>query len=199
MAPSTGIYDDVISGISEVSLGLAEFLNVVKQLRSLARAGLDGYEYVLAERTRARLKEISADSSWVLHDRQSALLQTVDQYIQAVRGIQSSHHTQDNKLRNIETFWAEIRSSIAQRVHGIDLLLEDLANEQSDFVLEKAYQKLIATHASRKALLNRLFELPPPTTDAELQEIERLSEEYKRLLKLFEDSIDELNEFLKRP
>lgn len=77
------------------------------------------------------------------------------------------------------------------------MLLSDVKEERSDFVLENAYGKLGETLHQRSMILTKILSLPKPSNPKELEQLKRMNLQYKRLISTFEEAINQLNKYIK--
>jgi hypothetical protein len=152
-------------------------------IKHLGRGRSATYSYDAAVRERARLIDLSARGRFVAHRQQRRVVEGIDRY---------------NRLKQPSAAeWEKVKVDAVKALQGVSALLEDVKQERSDFVLEKAYNTLTSTLSAREKLLERLSTLDPPTTPEELQALRKLNNNYKRLLHNFHKAIDQLNIYIK--
>ncbi|MFT5306705.1 MAG: hypothetical protein ACI89M_002231 [Chitinophagales bacterium] len=150
----------------------------------LIKTGNDGYDYVAANREYNRLKDLSARSTNLVNLKQEAVVKSIDGYLAI------------DKPSNYD--WDSLIQGIPDVVSNVKLLLDDVKEERSDFILEDAYAKMGSSLQSRTMVLNKISSLPKPNSKEELEQLRKLNEEYKRLIASFKDAIKQLNTYIKQ-
>ena len=158
-------------------------IKITDGIRHLVVTGASGYNYIAAERVRKRLMRMSAVATNLAFFTQEEVVRSIDEYLESSKP-------------SMEDWWV-IRESIHLVLGEVGALLQDVREERSEFVLETAYRKVFGALAERVSLLQRLSVVPPPTTEQEREALREINTEYKRLLKLFIEAIDQLNAYLK--
>jgi hypothetical protein len=170
-AEAVGAASDAIEGLTD-------------GIKHLVNTGAADYNYEAAKRERARLISLSARGRMMAQVSQRRVVESIDSYTRL------KHPTPAD--------WEKVRGDVIKALKGVSALLEDVKQERSDFVLEKAYNTLSYTLSARERLLEKLSSLDPPTTPEERQALQELNDNYKRLLKNFHKAIDQLNLYIKQ-
>ena len=159
-------------------------ISLTDGIKHLIATGTDGYDYVAAKRERNRLKDLSARSTNLISLKQTLVVQTIDEYLA--------------KPNPSNADWDNIKFGVQSVIIDVKLLLSDVRDERSDFVLEDAYGKLGNTLQQRSVVLDRISALPKPTTPEELEQLKQMNLQYKRLIAAFQDAVKQLNEYIKQ-
>ena len=153
-------------------------------IKRLVNSGAADYSYDAAHRERARLISLSARGRSVAVQQQARVVESLEAY---------------SRLKNpTPAHWEKVKVDVTKALKEVSALLEDVKQERSDFVLEKAYNTLNYTLSARGRLLEKLSTLNPPTTEEERQALRELNANYKRLLKNFHAAINQLNIYIKQ-
>jgi hypothetical protein len=158
-------------------------IKITDGIKHLITTGFSGYSYIAAERERKRLIELSALATDLSSTAQVRVVRSIDEYLE------SSDPTPDD--------WFAVTQSIGWVLTMIGVLLDDIKKERSEFVLESAYQSLLRSLDSRFSLLDKLSNVPPPTTEEERKEVKQISNKYKEMLTAFSEAIEQLNIYIK--
>jgi hypothetical protein len=174
------VYKDAIDAIGAAGDAIAKLTDGVKHL---VVTGAQGYDYVAAKRDHDRLRDISARATDLAYSHNAVVISSIDAYLAL------KHPTPGD--------WHVITEGTQRVIDSVKVLLDDVRNERSDFVLEDAYGKLAGSLQSRGLLLGKLAKLPAPKTAQERAALRQLNAKYKVLLANFEAAIAELNLYLK--
>jgi hypothetical protein len=166
---------EAVGAASEAIEGLTDSMRRVN-------SGKVDYSYDAAKRERDRLISLSARGRVVAQRSQRRVVERIDDYSRL-----KSPSPED---------WEKVRGDVIKALQGVSALLEDVKQERSDFVLEKAYNTLTYSLSARERLLEKLSTLDPPSTPEERQALRELNNKYKRLLQNFHKAIDELNRYI---
>lgn len=93
--------------------------------------------------------------------------------------------------------WDESMRKIEQFTMQVHQFLRELKAEKSEFVLEKSYTELAEAFSGRITLFEHLKKCLPPTTFEERAALRQAIEEWYRLGKALQRTIDTLTQYLK--
>ena len=158
--------------------------NLTNSIAHLIKTGSEGYDYVAAKREYNRLKGLSARSTNLINLKQEAVVKSIDEYLATDS---PSNYEWDSLIQGIQGVVGDVR-----------LLLDDVKEERSDFVLQDAYIKMGSSLQSRTMILNKISSLPKPNSEEELEQLRKLNDEYKRLIASFKEAIKQLNTYIKQ-
>lgn len=153
------------------------------------------YDNVAARRDVAQLKKISQDMAISVATKQSLIVTSIDDYISYTRGTNGKPFPESDR----DYAWQAIKENIETAVTGVRKLLSDVRDVDSKLVTNKAYLDMLESLGNRGLALdklNRLANLPPPSTPDELTSLEGLSRNYRALLATAKSTIQELNAFI---
>jgi hypothetical protein len=165
-----------------VSAAAEALRKVAEGLKTFVVTGYQGYSFVAAKQQHERLKDISARATSLATTKQALVVNSIDEYLA--------------KPMPSASEWRAVTKRIEQATVGVTELLRDIKAERSDLVLEEAYSKLLASLTSRNLMLNKLSQLPPPSTPEEREALAQLNVQYKLLLQAFATTIRELNAYI---
>lgn len=175
------LFKDAVEAVGAAGDAIAK---ITDGIRHLVVTGAEGYNYVAAERERDRLKRLSARATNLGSVKQQIVVRSIDEYLK--------------KSNPSQADWDAVTDGIRNVIIGVKGLLDDVRNERSDFVLEESYSKFVSTLGSRALLLDKLENLPAPSTTEERAALAQINIEYKRLLTNFQEAITQLNAYLKQ-
>lgn len=151
--------------------------------RTLVVAGKDSYNYVAAEREKARLIEISRRTARLISTQNATVIHSIGQYL----------------ARRIKTQsdWEQVAQNFASTLQTVQALLADVQKEDGSFVLEPAYLALNQALSGREQILTELLTMPAPISKEELALLSEANERYKVLVQNAEKALTELNAYVK--
>jgi hypothetical protein len=180
ISTNINLFKNAIESVGAAGDAIAKLTDGIKHL---VVTGTEGYDYVAARRDYNHLKELSVKSTDTFLTQGQVVVRGLDNYLSL-----QNPTPQD---------WYEFTDELDFVLIKVQMLLNDVRAERSDFVLEEAYKKLGASLGMRSAILSRFSELPPPVTPEEKAALRSLGKEYRRLLANFEEAITQLNLYLK--
>jgi hypothetical protein len=178
ISAKVAVLNDVAQALGSLGDAIVKITDGVKHLIETSSEGVD---VILAENTKSRLKDLSARSTQFSVKQNIVVTQSIDDYL----------------IHPTPMGWHDVTNSLSEVLTNGKSLLDDWHEERSDFILEDAYATISATLSSRLNLLQKLVELPPPTTPDELTALSKINVQYKRLIEIFRNAIKELNAYLK--
>lgn len=156
---------------------------ITEGFKSLVVAGKDSYNYVAAERERARLLDISRRTAQLIATQNVSVIEVIGQYLA------TPIKTQEN--------WSRVVVNLESTLSAVQTLLSDVQKEEGAFVLEPAYLTLNQVLSGRARLLGQLATMPAPTSPEELALLSDANERYKLLVKSAREALVELNAYVK--
>lgn len=150
----------------------------------LIATGSKAYDVVSAKNDYNRLIDLSARSTNLVNLKNVVVVESIDDYL-----------AKDNPS-NYD--WDSLKQGIQSVMGDVKLLLSDIKEERSDFVLEDAYSKMGKTLKSRSVILEKIAVLPKPNSKEELEQLGKLNEKYKKLIDSFSKATEQLNEYIKQ-
>ena len=93
--------------------------------------------------------------------------------------------------------WEWVIRKIKGASDEVDVLLNDLKQERSDFVLDSVYVVLLDTLSTRRALFDRLLSGPEPSAAEELTLLREASKEWDRLRRELKRATVNMSAYLK--
>jgi hypothetical protein len=151
--------------------------------KHLIVTGVSGYDYIAAERERARLIDISRRTANLIVTQNIRVVQSLDDYLDL-----ESPTNED---------WQRVAYNLNLTLTSVRELLQDVQTENGEFVLEPAYLLLNQTLAARSSLLEQLINYPAPTSTDEREMLRQASVKYKVLIENAKQAIKELNTYVK--
>lgn len=166
----------VVEAFDEAATGAAKIWQVLFTSDGAADEGVEG----VTEDTRERLKSLSAKLAKLVAIQRGEVFLKIEDYIESPS----------------EESWRSVESALQDVLVQINGLLESIADEQSDFVLERTYLDLFVVLRSRAGVARRLIDLPPPETPEEMHLLRQIQARYIELVGNLERAIAELNRYL---
>tara|TARA_Y100001970_G_scaffold181203_1_gene220562 strand:+ start:32 stop:664 length:633 start_codon:yes stop_codon:yes gene_type:complete len=175
------LFKDVVEAVGAAGDAI---ISLTDSIEHLVVTGSDAYDYVSAAREHNRLKDLSARGTNLVHMKQSIIVETIDEYLE-----KSNPDIHD---------WNNIKADVLVIIDDVGLLLADIEQERSDFVLEEAYAKLGKTLHQRAIILDKIRALPKPSSPEELEQLNQINLKYKRLIQAFKEAIVQLNIYIRQ-
>ena len=166
---------EAVSVATRVMLGFAERLG-----RDVA-AHEETLDDDTAIEVRHRLIDIARMAKTLAWHYQSRVIEDLDEWL-------AMEHREPHQ-------WQSVVENIRHTAMKVQGLLQLVASERSDFVLESAYDTLLESMSRRLAILEKLGKLSV-TGENEIDAVRRLNVRYKALLQSFRNAIKELERYL---
>jgi hypothetical protein len=93
--------------------------------------------------------------------------------------------------------WERIGDSLSELMARVAELLRDVESERSGFVTDPAYKEFLQVLQARVSILKRLEQMPAPTTNEEIRELESVRDRYITLIARLDKANDALAEYIK--
>ena len=94
--------------------------------------------------------------------------------------------------------WDIIVQSINAAMRDVEELSSDLREERSNFILEETYREMLGSLSNRIALFDKLRSTAAPRSREDIQALEAIHREWKRLLAELTRTTEELSRYLKK-
>ncbi len=182
--PVVTTMQELVAMFGEASQSMADFRDLIGRQRSGEATGLDRDTAVSMRDT---LFPLSADLQNLFVSQKVTLFAHIDMYVDCVGA----------GTCNAEDEWEQVRSAMENILVRVNKVLGDVRRENSDFVLETTHLELMVTLQTRVVTLQKLIDLPAPTTEAELALLTELRAHYVTLVEALAESIEELNAYIK--
>src|SRR5262249_38728961 len=141
-----------------------------------------GYDEVSARRTAARLRDIRVHLIEMAYLSNSRIINDMTSYIDFAEHYHKLSSAHKEKLSDTAYYrWREFVESLSEQIQQIGILLDDVRQERSDFVLEESYATILMSLDSRAKILKNLIEMPAPLSKREIQELQKINSQYARL------------------
>jgi hypothetical protein len=175
------LFKDAVEAVEAAGDAVISLTDAIKHL---VVTGSGGYDYVAAARERNRLKDLSARSTNLVSLKQAVVVRNIDEYLE--------------KPNPSNADWDNIKFGVQSVINDVKVLLTDIREERSDFVLEEAYAKLGNTLQQRSIVLDKIAALPKPSNPEELEQLQQINLQYKRLIAAFQEAVKQLNIYIKQ-
>lgn len=175
------VYSQIIAAVGATGDAMVKLTNGMKHVIA---TGAEGYASLSARRERDRLVDLSARATNLASTKNVAVVSAIDEYL-------------ERKQPTLED-WESVKLHLRYVLGDIGTLLNDFREERSDLVLEPIYSEIISSFNSRVTILNRLSQLPPPTTKSERDALFEINRQYKRLIAESQENINQLNTYISK-
>jgi hypothetical protein len=180
VASRLNLFKDAVEAVGAAGDAI---INITDSIAHLVKTGKGGYDVIAASREYDRLLDLSAKSTNLVNLKQVVVVKSIEDYL----ALEDPTNHQ----------WNSVKEGVQSVINGVKLLLTNVKEERSDFVLEEAYSRMGITLQSRALILKKISALPKPETKEELEQLKKLNKEYKRLITSFSEAIKQLNKYIK--
>lgn len=174
------ILTDLVKAIGAAGDAISK---LTEGFKTLVVAGNDSYNYIAAERERARLIDISRRTAQLIATRNVLVIESIAQYLEAPKRRQED--------------WSRVVVHVDDTLNSVKLLLSDVQQEDGSFILEPAYLTLNEVLSGRVRLLDQLAAMRAPESREELALLSAANEKYKTLVARATVAVTELNTYVK--
>jgi hypothetical protein len=165
----------------------------------LASLGVQAWDAASARMAVRRFQDISADLTLLLIARNDRIIGNLDQYIYIARyrndpdmDMAPSRLT----TAELQQAWSEVLSRIRGILVDVRNVIDALARERSDLVIQEVYADLLSTLQDRITLLGRLSQSSAPTFSEEIIALEDVLSKYRTVRENLERAIRALNAYI---
>jgi hypothetical protein len=141
----------------------------------LVTLGAQGYDAAAARKAQADLYALRVNLGGLVFGPNALLLLSINQYLQRASAAPKP------SAEVLKMDWDAVVNKVNMATIQVDSLLEDVQKIRSDFILLDAYSTIQMALYGRESILARLYLLPPPVDEDELQALAKAGEEYQKL------------------
>jgi hypothetical protein len=190
---------NVANALNEAATAVGKLGDSIAHLISL---GGQGWDAASARIVRGRLEVISGRLQVFAALPNSRVTNHLDDFIRyqkvlMLHPVAPPFSERVNKEQSRD--WEAVKKVFRDVLTEVKELFKSLEKENGNIVAMDFYQKLLDTLGERMEVLDKLSQLPVPTSISELDALEDISKQYKILQTQLRRAITLLNEYLREP